>query len=129
MKPLTYAAIYNTCYELGQTRFMGMVKKNTSTRCTLRTRYHWSKHIHKMITTSNPQFRFTPHILPFAFLSDVSTCHRIANIARLQLLRRLQRALLRWIWRPHGPFFNRYLAWDVFTSTQGAAQQGDGRAA
>jgi len=116
MKALTYASVYNRCYGARQSLFVSIVKRNLCHSRSLRTRYHWSRHVHTMISTRNPSLRFTSHSLPPTFPMHVATCRRLCEIALLQALRKLQRALVKWIWRPHGSYFNRYLSWDKFTS-------------
>lgn len=113
-KSLTYATVYNTCFGLNEQRFVTLVQKRMSDG-RLRTRYHWSRHVHKMLTTRNPSGRFAA-ALPFSFRHTVNFHLRLNRIAALCHLRRLQRALLVWIWRPGGPFFERHLAWKGLTS-------------
>ena len=119
MRSVSYAAIYNRCYPMKRRMFAVIVKRQISPRRSLRTRYNWSKHVTTMIQTSNPQLRFSCPSLPSWLHSHVARCHRLNELAVLQAVRKLQRAVARWVWRPGGPYFMKYLHWDVFTSRPG----------
>ena len=84
----------------------------------LRTRYHWSKHVRKMLDTRNPGSRFDS----FTRLSEidwrVSMHLRMNEIAFMQSVRLVQRHVLRWLFRPNGPIHLRVLVprWELMST-------------
>jgi hypothetical protein len=116
MQDLSFARVYNVCYPLGQEEFLQRARRRMR-HPSLRTRYHWTKHISKMMHTRNPPHRFKD-VSP-AFERSVRTRLRLNDIALRQRIRFLQRCILRWLFRPGGVMCERVLLpqWNAITST------------
>ena len=116
MRSVRFANVYNRCFALSQTQFTKMINKKI-THPDLRTRYHWSKHVRKMLDTKNPSLRFDSFTQLTEIDKRVSMHFRINEIAFLQSIRRVQRYVLRWLFRPHGPIHLRVLVprWEIMS--------------
>ena len=100
---VTFAAVYNTCYT-NKHNILKHARKHM-THPQLRIRYHWTRHIRTIATTQSP--------ITFKSLSDITheiqRQHSLNHIAYTRALRIIQRAVVAWVWRPHGPVFQRVL--------------------
>lgn len=109
MKSLTFATVFNQCFVMKKTRFVSTLRRRL-THPQLRIRYHWSRHVLKMIQTGTPHFRYAPPNLSSLGKALLLRQARLNHLAAMQRLRLLQRAVLRWLFRPpNGPLYRQSL--------------------
>lgn len=118
MHSLTFATVFNQCFGMKKKRFTTTLRRRL-THPQLRIRYHWSRHFLKMIQTGTPHFRYAPPCLSSFGRDLLLRQARLNHLAAMQRLRLVQRAVLRWLFRPpKGPMFLRQLQeWSSLLTT------------
>jgi hypothetical protein len=102
MKSVTYASVYNILYEhKNETNYdIDVVLHDILQACKTRREKLWmSRHMLKIITTQSIGGKADPKII-----KDIKRMHHISQLDSRLLLRKLQHAALRRIYRPEGRF-------------------------
>jgi hypothetical protein len=112
---MRYHTVYNTAYRMHQANGLDTwIRKRLRAR-TLRLRLQWTEQLRVLQNQSLGQC-----ICPET-LEEIERVHRLSVIGGLMRLRVLQRCIIAYLWRPHGPFFQHSFRSLTSTPAAGAA--------
>ena len=99
--PVYYSSVYNKLYKASRRRIDKTITTHLSSGCT-RTRHSWASHLHTILRSQT----LGTQIRAETARAIVTAC-RLHTLERMQHIRRIQRAVVRWLWRPAGPLARR----------------------
>lgn len=101
MRPILYSTVYNKLYSAPRGRVGATITRHLQSRCAI-TRRRWAAHLYTIHCTQTLGHAFDCHTL-----DEIATTRRLCELETLQHLRRLQRAVASWLWRPDGALAHR----------------------
>jgi hypothetical protein len=112
VQPCTFAKVYNQCYTKLYTTTSKEDMHAWVLQCAKRQsfvgRHFWSRHMLTIIQTQAMGRRLTENAVQL-----VDRTGRLCHIGRMWRLRRLQRRILQYLWRPLGSLFLRHRPEDM----------------
>ena len=99
----SYAHVYNKTYKLGPRWLKSITKRQKwFSRHSISQKARWTKHIQTMLHTQHVASKIPPETR-----TELSHVTILTHIASLIMLRRLQRRIQQFLWRPGGPMMTR----------------------
>ena len=102
---MRYGRVYRRAFAIGTRGLEAWVQRGMRKRRPFYKQVAWTKHIQTLVCT-----QLLASGVSLATRESVARAARLAHLGAVLRLRRLQRHILQYLWRPHGPMCRRHAA-------------------